>query len=153
MTEKIQLTKDGVQKLEQELKQLVDVKRADLKETIEEMRKRGDLSENDGYTLALEQFEANEKRIAEIQDMLESAEIVAISKKDGVVTLGSKVTIENNGTKSIFTIVGDSEADPLQNKVSIKSPIGSALIDRKVGEVVSIELPKGTTDYKIVAID
>lgn len=152
MSDKVQLTEKGLKKLKEELKLLTEEKRHELKDTIEEMRNRGDLSENDGYTLALEQFQANEKRISDIQEQIENAEIVETSNGKDKVTVGSTVKVEIEGDTKTIELVGESEADPTENKVSLKSPLGANLLDKKVGDKVRVKLPKSVKEYTIKEI-
>lgn len=149
---KILLTKEGVAKLAKELKKREGEIRTRLQETLNQMRSQGDLSENDGYTIAIEDFQNNEEKIKEIREKLEKAEIV-IKRKSTKVEVGSKVTIEcEDGQLKTFNIVGDTEANPLESKVSYKSPIGSSLLGKKKGSKVTIETPAGKMTCKIIDI-
>lgn len=150
MADKHTITKSGLELLKKELEEKLQ-KRDSLKNAIEEMRDRGDLSENDGYSLALDDNESNERRIAELESLIEKAKIVK-ETDDKSVSVGNKVEVESNGQKSSFTIVGESEADPLANKISIGSPLGSALKGKKVGDSIKVELPRGAVEYKIISL-
>jgi transcription elongation factor GreA len=150
---KILLTREGLKKLEEDLKRREGELRSKLQETLNQMRSQGDLRENDGYTIAVEDFQTNEEKILEIKDTLEKAEIV-IKRQGSKVELGSKVTIECEGGKlKTFNIVGENEANPLESKISYKSPIGSSLLDKKKGNKVNIDTPSGKTSCKIISIE
>ena len=149
----ILLTKEGVAKLAKELKKREGEIRIKLQETLNQMRSQGDLRENDGYSIAIEDFQNNEEKISEIKDKLEKAEVV-VKRKSTKVEVGSKVTIEcEGGQLKTFDIVGDSEANPLESKVSYKSPIGGSLLEKKKGSKVTIETPAGKMICKIVEIE
>lgn len=153
MNEKVQLTKEGLQKLEIDLAKLTQ-RREELKEIVEEMRARGDVSENEGYTLSLEEYQDNEKRIADIQVMIDSAEIVDTAKggNNGLVELGAEVELEAEGSRIIYQIVGESESDPLNNKITLKSPIGLAIAGKKKGDKVVVDLPRKKVEYTITQV-
>ncbi|WKZ30803.1 MAG: GreA/GreB family elongation factor [Candidatus Dojkabacteria bacterium] len=153
MNEKVQLTQKGYEKLKKDLQKLT-VKRDELKGIVEEMRARGDVSENEGYTLSLEQYQVNEKRIADIQVILDTADIVNDSKggDSGVVELGAEVEVDVDGSKVVYFIVGESESDPLNNKITLKSPIGMAIAGKKAGAKVVVELPRKKLEYKILSV-
>ncbi|MGI6423192.1 MAG: GreA/GreB family elongation factor [Candidatus Dojkabacteria bacterium] len=149
---KILLTKEGFIKFQQELKKREEVIRQKLQETLNQMRNQGDLRENDGYSIAIEDFQNNEEKISEIRAKLEVAEIVD-KKKNGVVDIGSEVKIEcERGKVKTFHIVGEDEANPLESKISYKSPIGSSLMGKKKGVKVEIKTPSGTNTCTIISI-
>lgn len=144
------LTIEGKKELEEEL-ELLKGQRAEVAEKIANARDYGDLSENAEYDAAREEQAQVESRVAEIEDILQNADIIKPTKSNGTVQVGSTVDL-HNGKKVTYTIVGPVEADPLEGKISNESPIGSALIGKKVGDKVVIETPKGSTTYKIDAI-
>ena len=92
-----------------------------------------------------------ESRIAEIEEILKGAKIIA-SDGDGTVSLGDTLTVESNGVQTEYQLVGAIEADPLNNKISHESPLGSALLGKKVGDTVTIKTPKGERQYTIVSL-
>jgi transcription elongation factor GreA len=150
---KILLTKEGVKKLEQELQHREVKIREKLQNTLNQMRSQGDLRENDGYTIAVTDFQNNEAKILEIKKTLEDAEIVT-KRKSLVVQLGSKVTIEcEKKNKKVFQVVGENETNPLESKISYKSPIGSSLIGSKKGSIIIIETPSGKSKCKVLKIE
>lgn len=144
------LTKQGVEELKAELSELLQL-RAPIAERIKTAREFGDLSENAEYTSARQEQERVEGRIAEVENILQNVEIIAKPKTDGKVRLGSLVKLKNHDTKE-FQVVGTVEADPLNGKISDESPIGMALMGKKVGEAVEIKTPAETQTYKIVNI-
>ena len=112
----------------------------------------GDLSENSEYSAAREEIELIENRIFEVENAIKSAEIVSDNHNGHDISIGSIVDVEVDGKSENFTLVGEFEADPLKNKLSVTSPIGKALIGRRVGETIEIEVPEGKKFYKVVKI-
>lgn len=152
MRKQYHLTQHGKRELEEELASLIE-SRGEIADKIAEAREYGDLSENAEYAAAREEQGMVETRIAEIEKILANADIIKeSSSKTGKVALGSTVTLKN-GKKSIYKIVGPVEADPLGGKISNESPLGEALMGKKVGDHVLIETPKGKTNYEILAIE
>lgn len=146
------LTAEGYDKIKEEIEHREKVLRVELAETLNEMRSQGDLSENDGYTLAVEENSQNEEEIIRLKELLKNSKIVKSTGKKKV-TVGSRVTIECDGKKEmIYTIVGEDNANPMENKISYKSPIGGAIIDKKIGESFKLKTPKGEMKCKIKAI-
>lgn len=145
-----QITAEGKKELEAELEELKS-RRGEVADKIAEARDFGDLSENAEYDAAREEQGLLETRIAEIEDILNNADIIKATKKS-VVGLGSKVELKTGAKKVAYTIVGPVEADPLEGKISNESPIGMALYGKKVDDKVTIETPKGSTSYTIVSI-
>ncbi|MDR0300364.1 MAG: transcription elongation factor GreA [Streptococcaceae bacterium] len=147
MAEKVyQMTQEGLEKLEAELEELKLVKRPEIVERIKTAREYGDLSENSEYESAKDEQAFIEGRIATLEAMIRSAEIVdsaAVAKN--VVVLGRKVSFLADGDdeEETYQIVGTAEADPSAGKISNESPIARALIGRKKGDVVKVELPNG----------
>lgn len=150
---KVLLTKEGFEKLKSELKYRESELRVKLQETLNQMRNQGDLRENDGYSIAVEDFQNNEEKILEIKETLENAEIVK-SKSKTSVDVGSQVTIEcERGHLKTYNIVGEDETNPLEGKISYKSPLGESLMGKKKGSEVKLTTPKGESVCKIVSID
>ncbi len=114
-------------------------------------RDLGDLSENADYDAARDEQGQAESRIAEIEDILQNAEIIATKKSDKVM-VGSKVELKNGSKNVVYQIVGPVEADPMDGKVSNESPIGQALVGKAVGESIEIKTSKMTTKYTILKI-
>ena len=147
------MTKEGLATLKRELDELVEVKRPNLVERLSNARQQGDLTENSDYANAKEELEFLDGRIDELEDVLKNALVVtAAGKKDGV-DVGTKVTVKVNGDTNIFEIVGEWEADPVNKKISPESPLGQALVGKKVGDKVQVEAPAGILHYEILKIE
>ncbi|MFA5004162.1 MAG: transcription elongation factor GreA [Candidatus Saccharimonadales bacterium] len=150
MKKQFHLTQGGVNELKTELDQLVSL-RAELADNIKTAREFGDLAENAEYQSARQNQEKNEARVSELEYILQNVEIIKAPRGDSKVVLGSHVTLKNGATKQ-FQVVGTVEADPLNGKISDESPIGRALLGKKLGEAVEIVTPAETQTYKITAI-
>lgn len=145
-----QLTDEGKKELEAELEELKG-RRGDIADKIAEARDFGDLSENAEYDSAREEQGLLESRIAEIEDILLNAELIKAGKSSKV-SLGSKVELKTGKKTVVYTVVGPVEADPLEGKISNESPIGEALMGKKVGDSITISTPKGEITYEIVSV-
>jgi transcription elongation factor GreA len=143
-----------MEELRQELDELVNVKRPALAERLRKAIAQGDLSENADYHTAKEEQSFLEGRIQEIEVVLRSAEVIKETKRSDVVSLGSRVTVIEDGMQDpeTFRIVGIAEADPINGKVSHESPIGKALLGRRVQDVVTVEAPGGEIAFRITGI-
>lgn len=146
---KIQLTKQGHQKIQHEHHELKSAKHPKAIERLQKARAMGDLSENSEYTAAKEDLAFVEGRIAELENILSNAEIVELEVQGGVVVIGSSVILVNGDSKQHFTIVGEFEADPQAKKLSHTSPIGRAILGKKKGEKVTVKVPAGEIHYHI----
>ncbi|MEK7594785.1 MAG: transcription elongation factor GreA [Patescibacteria group bacterium] len=152
MKKLFRLTQAGVNELQAELDTLIG-KRTGIAEAIRYARELGDLSENAEYQSARAEQERHEARISEIENILQSVEIIKKPRGDSKVQLGSVVKLKGVGGKAKeFQVVGTVEADPLNGKISDESPIGQALLGQKVGETIEIATPSDTSAYKIVSI-
>lgn len=152
MKKQFRLTQDGVNELKTELESLI-AKRGEIAESIKTAREQGDLSENAEYHAAKDEHERNEGRIAELEAILGSVEIITKPKGDSKVQLGSTVKLKNeSGKTKEFQVVGTVEADPLNGKISDESPIGQALLGKKEGDDVEIKTPAETSTYKVANI-
>lgn len=145
-----QITDEGKKELEQELVELKG-RRGAIADKIAEARDFGDLSENAEYDSARAEQGLLESRIAEIEDILLNADLIKATKSS-VVVLGSKVDVKSAGNVTTYTIVGPVEADPLAGRISNESPLGVALMGKKVGDMASITTPKGEINYEVVAL-
>ena len=155
MEKKIRLTDEGLKKLKDELENLKTKGRADIAEKIKIARGYGDLSENSEYDEAKNEQAKIEARIVEIEAMLKNVEIISdVKGKSKTVILGSKVKILDVEFEEEceYRIVGSAEADPAAGLISDESPVGKALIGHKKGEKVTVEVPNGTLEFKIVEI-
>lgn len=140
------MTQEGLERLEAELEELKLVKRPEVVERIKTAREYGDLSENSEYESAKDEQAFIEGRISTLESMIRSAEIVnSSSVAKNVVVLGKRVSIltEGEDEEETYQIVGTAEADPFSGKISNESPIARALIGRKKGDLVKVELPNG----------
>ena len=154
MKKAYQLTPAGKLELEKELDELKS-RRGQIAQKIADARDYGDLSENAEYSEARNEQAQVESRIAEIEEILQNASLITASnKKASAVGLGATVDLHHSETKKkvTYTIVGSVEADPLEGKISDESPIGQALMGKKVGDKVSIVTPSGNVGYEIAAI-
>ena len=153
--ERVPMTLKGFQNLEEELQRLKAVERPRIIAAISEARAHGDLSENAEYHAAKEQQGLNEARVAEIEDKINRAEVIDISRMSGdTIKFGATVTLsdEDSGDKVTYTIVGDTEANLRDRKISISSPIGRALIGKSKGESVDVTTPKGTRTFEVLKV-
>lgn len=153
--EDIFLTAEGYKELEEKLKFLKTVRRAEVSQKISEARSLGDISENAEYDAAKDEQAFVEGEIMEIEAKLAGAKIISDVTDTKRVSLGSKVVVENLSTKESkdYQIVGTTEADPFSGRISNESPIGKALLGHRVGQTVTVELPnKKTMQMKITSI-
>lgn len=144
------LTKEGVAELEAERDALI-AERGPIAERIKTAREFGDLAENAEYQTARQEQEKVENRISELEHILQNVEIITKPKAGSVVQIGSRVKLKSHDMRE-FQVVGTVEADPLNGKISDESPIGRALLGKKVGDNVEIVTPVETTTYKVVEI-
>tara|TARA_B100001142_G_C14346921_1_gene660422 strand:- start:245 stop:718 length:474 start_codon:yes stop_codon:yes gene_type:complete len=148
-------TKEGLEKLKDELNHLKMVERPNITKEIAEARDKGDLSENAEYDAAKEAQGMLETKIARIEEQLSQARVIDKSELDlSSVHLLTKVTIKNieNDMQFIYSIVPESEADLLEKKISVESPIAKGLLGKKVGEVAQIKVPSGIVKFEIIEI-
>ena len=142
-------TSQGLKELKAELKQLVDDKRPKLIDRVAVARSHGDLSENSEYTAAREDLAFIEGRIDELEELISKAKVIKTKGGNGEVKLGCKVTVKVKGKEQTFEVVGEWEADPMEQKISHTSPLGKALLGRKKGDKVEIEAPAGKVKYNV----
>ena len=148
MMKKYQLTQQGFENLQKEYDEFTKIRRPKAIERLKTARAMGDLSENSEYSAAKEDLAFVEGRIQEIETLLKNAEVIQNKTNNLIVTLGSLVTVETDDIKDQLQIVGEFEADPLNKKLSSTSPIGSALLNKKIGDLVEIEVPDGKKNIK-----
>lgn len=147
------ISKEGLEKLKEELARLKE-RRHEIAQKIEEAKALGDLSENNEYHEARETQSFNEGRIRELEEKVKNAKIITgRGKKPDAVQVGSQITVKNGGQKIDYWLVGSEEANPLAGKISNESPIGKAFLNKKIGEEVIVETPRGKVKYKILAIN
>jgi transcription elongation factor GreA len=152
MSDKIPVTKEGLERLKSELDNLVKVRRPGIIKAIAAAREEGDLRENAGYDAARHDQAMNERRIVDIEDRIRRAVVIDPTKATSV-QVGTNVTIDIDGEEETYTIVGAVEARPAEGKISNESPIGRALLGRKVGDVVDIRTPVTVLKARVVSIN
>lgn len=146
------LTREGLEKLKAELRMLKDTKREEIAKRIKDAREMGDISENSAYDAAREAQSLVESRISELEDIIKNAK-VSNTKATGVVNVGSTVTVHIDGDEEQYVIVGAPEANPLHRKISHESPIGSALMGKKVGDKIQVDAPMGVLTYTVLKVE
>ena len=149
----VSLTKAGLEELKAELAELVHQKRPQAIERVARARDFGDLTENSEYQVAREDLALIESRIEELEELVKRAVVIKENKNRKTVDLGCTVIVEHNGQAHEFEIVGEWEADPLKKKISAQSPLGQALVGKKVGEVAEFEAPIGKIIYTVKKIN
>lgn len=155
MDQKVVLTFEGLQKLEAELNDLKITKRREVAEKIKEARAQGDLSENAEYDAAKDQQGEIESRIAELEKMLRNAEVIdEDDAQEGKVSLGSRVQLHDLEFDEDleYIIVGSTEADPAEGRISNESPVGKALLGAQEGDTVKVDAPQGEMTFKVLKI-
>lgn len=146
------LTEDGVKKLKEELEERKTVTRREIANRIQEAKELGDLSENAEYAAAKDDQALNEARVIELQEKLKNYTIIS-KQDDSSVQVGSTVKLKTaEGQEMEFTIVGSSEADPSEKKISNESPLGAAFIGKSAGEKVEVAAPGGKMTYTIESV-
>ncbi|HOP04914.1 MAG TPA: transcription elongation factor GreA [Tenuifilaceae bacterium] len=155
MSKVVYLTEEGLQKLRSELDQLRFVERPAISQMIAEARDKGDLSENAEYDAAKEAQGMLEMKIAKLEDTIANARVIDESKIDtSKVQILNKVKIKNTATKAVmeYTLVAETEANLKEGKLSVNTPIAKALLGKKVGDVVEVQIPSGTVSFEIIDI-
>lgn len=148
----IQLTQQGLNELKAELQELFEVKIPEVVKRVAAARAHGDLSENAEYQNAREEQQLLEARAAEIEEVIAKAKVVANTRSQTTVGMGSTVIVTMKGKKGktyTYTVVGEFEANPLEGKVSSDSPLGQALMGSKKGDVITVQAPAGPVEYTI----
>lgn len=157
MDKHVYLTKEGLEKLQQDLENMKTVRRKEVAERLKQAIGFGDLSENSEYDDAKNEQAFIEGEIQRMEEMLINVVVIEDGAKvdDGTVTIGSKVVIRFVGDdeEEEYKIVGTVEADPMNNRISNESPVGKAIIGHKAGDIVDIEVPTGIVQYEIVKVD
>jgi len=151
MSNKIQFTQEGFDNLKLEHEDLIGPRRAKAVDRLAKARAMGDLSENSEYSAAKEEIAFVEGRIQEIEELINKAVIMVSTPASGI-TIGTNVIVEKDGKEESYSIVGEFEANPLNNKLSSTSPIGKAFLGKKEGETVIVDVPAGKLKYKILKI-
>ena len=155
-TKETQITAEGLKRLEEELALRKGAIREEIVERLKEARAQGDLSENSEYDQAKEDQGKNESRIVELELMIKTAVIIDTSSsgKEGIVSLGCTVILKDveTGEEETYTVVGTTEADPFNNKISNESPVGTAILGKKIHDVVVANTPAGELSYEILEV-
>ena len=153
---RVPVTKEGLERLKAELEELKDVRRPEIIAQVAEARSHGDLRENAAYDAARHDQMMNEKRIADLEALLRSAQVVETGANAGAkdrVRIGSTVVVDFDGDEERYTIVGAIEASPKDGLISNESPIGEALLGKRVGERAQVMTPGGSTKITVKAIE
>jgi transcription elongation factor GreA len=155
MTEITYLTREGFEKLAEELRRYMTIDRPEISKQIAEARDKGDLSENAEYDAAKDAQAMLEMKIAQLEDIIANARIIEENEIDNSkVYILSTVRVKNHSTgkESVYTLVSETESDHKSGRISVKSPIGKALIGKVVGDIVDIEVPAGVIKLEIMKI-
>ncbi|MFM9108057.1 MAG: transcription elongation factor GreA [Chloroflexota bacterium] len=148
------VTREGYERLVKELERLKETERPRIIAAVAEARSHGDLRENAAYDAARHDQAMLEKKITELEQMLKNHVIIeSDAAADGVVRLGSTVVVEIEGDEERYTIVGALEAKPAEGLISNESPVGKALLGRRVGEDAVVASPRGSSSYRVLAIE
>ena len=149
------ISKEGFEKYKAEWEQLKYVERPAMINQVQAAAAEGDRSENAAYTYGRMRVREIDRRLRELDRILDGAKIVEISApEDGSTRFGATVKLLDKNTKreKAYSIVGEKEIDPLQGRISLKSPIGEALVGKKKGETVQVQAPRGTITYEILEV-
>lgn len=152
------ITKEGLKQLKEELQQLKNVKRKEILQRLKEAVSYGDLSENSEYEEAKNEQAFVEGRIIELEEKVQYSKIIKEKKgklKSNIIQIGTTIKTKNltdGDPPDTYTIVGSTEADPMNNRISNESPLGSVLIGKQVGDKVKVEAPAGILEYEVVSI-
>ena len=148
----VYVTPKGLADLQRELEELRDVKRAEVVERLHEAKEGSDWMDNSEYRLIEDELGFMEGRIQELENMLSAAQIIKPDQDESTVNLGDTVVIQSDGELEEYTIVGVAESAPTKGLISNESPLGRALLQRRVGEEVDVEAPGGAFSVRIMAV-
>lgn len=152
MTKKeILITKEGLEKLQAELEELIKVRRPDVINRIKTAKELGDLSENAEYTAAKEDQSFIEGRIQELEQTIKQGRVVTHANSDAA-GIGSALTVEVEGEQDRFELVGPAESDPENGRISVDSPVGRALLGSKAKDKITVQTPEGSTVYTVITV-
>jgi transcription elongation factor GreA len=146
------ISRDGLEKLRKELDEMVSVRRPEIAQRIHDAKEHGDLSENAEYEDAKNEQAFVEGRIQTLEALIKNATIIDEHHSSDHVQIGSTVKVNGPDGSQSFTIVGSTEARPTEGRISNESPVGRALLGRKKGEMIQVQVPAGDIAYKILAI-
>ena len=153
---KTPVTREGLERLKEELRELTEVKRPEIVAAIADARSHGDLRENAAYDAARHDQAMNEKRIRDIENLMQTAVVMDDESNAGPpdeVRLGTTAVVEIEGDEERYTIVGAIEAKPAAGLISNESPVGRALLGRKVGDEAVVQTPRGQSVYRILRVE
>lgn len=153
MAQQTYLSQEGIEALKKELQELKTKKRQEIARRIQEAKELGDLSENAAYFEAKDAQSLNETRIAELEDLLKTAVVIEEPTEEDIVHIGSTVEVKSGDKIEIFTIVGSTEAKPIEGKISNESPLGRAFLNKRAGDEFEVKTPSGIIKYKIIKIE
>jgi len=146
------ISRDGLEKLRAELDEMVSLRRPEIAQRIHDAKEHGDLTENAEYEDAKNEQAFVEGRIQQLEALIKNAILIDENHGNDHVQIGSTVKVDGPDGKESFTIVGSTEARPTEGRISNESPVGRALLGRKKGDKVSVQVPAGDIDYKIIQI-
>ncbi|HUT69176.1 MAG TPA: transcription elongation factor GreA [Desulfatiglandales bacterium] len=155
MVNKVPITREGLEKLREELRHILTVERPSNIKAIEEARSHGDLNENAEYHAAKERQSLLSAKINELEMAINGSEVIEIDELRGErIVFGTKVELESltNGRKVTYQLMGPYESDPESGKISVTSPLGKALIGKEEGDIVKINTPGGTQEFEVLEI-
>ncbi len=147
------ITKDRLEEFKAELTELKGKRRNEVAQRLKQAKEYGDLSENSEYAEAREEQANVETRIFELEELLKDAVIIEKTEDNGVVQVGSIVTIKKGGKTSVYTIVGKYEAKPEEGKISDESPLGKAFLGHTIGDKINVTTPAGVMVYEILKVE
>jgi transcription elongation factor GreA len=147
------VTKERLEEFKVELEELKNTRRNEVAQRLRQAKEYGDLSENSEYAEAREEQANVETRIFELEDLLKDAVVIEKTEDNGVIQIGSVVTIKKGSKTSVYTIVGKHEAKPEEGKISDESPLGKAFLKHKVGDKINVTTPAGVMTYEILKIN
>lgn len=147
------VSKDGLERLKEELHNLKTVKRREIAAKIEHAKELGDLSENAEYQDAKDELAFVEGHIIQLEDLINHAVVIEEKRTAGVVSVGSTVRAMQADKEVVYSVVGSNEADPRSGKISNESPLGQAFLGKSVGEEFLVKTPAGEVIYKVVSIE
>lgn len=148
----IYITSQGLKKLQEELSDLIQIKRPSVTQRIKDAKELGDLSENAEYITAREEQSVIEGRIMETQDILKKVQVVAAPRSKQIVKIGSRLRVKSKSKVFEYTIVGSTEANPAKGEISNESPLGRGFLGKQKGEILEISVPAGKIKFTIMEI-
>lgn len=147
------LTKEAILKLKEELNRMLNKTRPKLIEEMQLAASNGDFSENHAYQMAKGRLRGLNHRMLIIEEQLKQAIPIEDNKKDGIIRIGSTVTLEINGKQRVYQILGSQETNPTSGKISHISPLGKAILNHKAGEIIPVQTEQRTVEYKIISVE